>query len=250
MMDEGKYLYCVIQETGDRNFGPIGIGERENEVYTIGNRDLACVVSSTPMAKYVINRKNLTAHEKVIEEVMKGYTVLPVRFCTIATSAEEVRNLLNKRYQEFKNLLRSVDNKVELGLKVYWKNMDTVFKEIAAGSKRIQKLKSKGKSLTSKKTSEVGKEVKRILDKKRDEISEEITDKLKPLCTDIRMNNLVGDKMVFNAAFLVDQMREMEFDDHIENLSENDGAHLKVKYVGPTPPFNFIELDIPWGQEE
>lgn len=144
MMDEGKYLYCIIEESGDRNFGPIGIDERENEAYTIGNRDLACVVSSNPMTKYVMNRKNLTAHEKVIEGVMKDYTVLPVRFCTIATSTEEVRNLLNRRYQEFKNLLRSVDNKVELGLKVYWKNMDAVFEKIAAGSKKIQKLKSKG----------------------------------------------------------------------------------------------------------
>ena len=130
MEQEGKYIYCIIGTEQDRDFGPIGIGSRGDKVNTIGADDLAMVISSHPLMKLVVNRENLLAHEKVIEEVMKEYTVLPVRFCTIASSADEIRGLLFKRYREFKNLLRDMDHKVELGVKGLWKDMDGISKEI------------------------------------------------------------------------------------------------------------------------
>ena len=253
-MDQGKYLYCIIEEPGDRNFGRIGIGDREDEVYTIGSHDLAGVVSNTPMTQYVINRENLTRHERVIEEVMKDYTVLPVRFCTIASSVEEIRNLLNRRRQEFKNLLRSTVNKVELGLKVYWKKLDEVFVEITASNKQIRQLKEKkrrkGESPTLAESTEIGEEIKRRLEQKRNEVAEGILEQLRPLCTDVKTNGVAEDRMVLNSAFLVDRMREPEFDDQVEMLTEQHADRLKIKYVGPAPPFHFVELVIPWGQEE
>ncbi|MDI6889675.1 MAG: GvpL/GvpF family gas vesicle protein [Thermodesulfovibrionales bacterium] len=240
--DKGKYLYCVINESQGRNFGPIGIGDRGDEVHTLCFRDLACVISSTPMTKYVISRENLIAHEKVIEEAMKDYTVLPVRFCTVATSAEEVRNLLMKKYQELKNLLRSMDNKVELGLKVFWQDMENVFKEIGSTL-------SPPTSLSLDEKVDLGKRVKEALEKKREDEAEEILDVLRPKCVSLRSNKIVGDNMILNCAFLVDKAHEREFDDLIEDLSQKYKDRLKFKYVGPVAPFNFAELVIKWGQE-
>ncbi|MEW6674759.1 MAG: GvpL/GvpF family gas vesicle protein [Nitrospirota bacterium] len=253
-MDEGKYLYCVINESGERNFGPIGIGGRGDEVHTLCFRDLACVISSTPMTKYVISQENLIAHEKVIEEVMKDYTVLPVRFCTIATSAEEVRHLLMKKYQELKNLLRSMDNKVELGLKVFWQNMENIFKEISSTHKEIKSLKERltreSTALSLDEKVEAGKKVKVALEEKREAQSEDILDVLRPKCVDLHKNKIAGDNMILNCAFLVDKAHEREFDDHIEDLSQRYKDRLKFKYVGPVAPFNFAELVIKWGEEE
>lgn len=254
MPDEGKYLYCIIEEPSHRTFGPIGIGERGDEVHTLCFRDLACVISSTPMTKYVISRDNLTAHAKVIEKVMKDYTVLPIRFCTVATSIDEVRSLLMKRYQELKNLLRSMDNKVELGLKAFWLNMDAVFKDIGISDRGVkllkEKLQKKRKNPSLDERIALGEKVKKALKEKREAEAEEIIDVLKPKCIDLRLNGTVGDKMVLNSAFLVDRMQEQEFDDLVDNLTEKYKDRLQFKYVGPTPPFNFIDLVIEWGAEE
>jgi len=130
MEKEGKYIYCIIATSQERNFGPIGIGERGDDVLTIGYNDLSMVMSNHPIVKFVVNRENMLAHEKVIEEVMKEFDgVLPVRFGTIASSADEIRNLLDRRYREFKTLLRDMDHKVELGVKGIWKDMDVIFKK-------------------------------------------------------------------------------------------------------------------------
>jgi len=94
--DEGKYLYGIIATDEARNFGPIGIGGRGDEVGTIAYRDLSAVVSNSPMTRYVLGKENLLAHERVIERVMKEFTVLPVRFCTVAANAEEIRRLVGK----------------------------------------------------------------------------------------------------------------------------------------------------------
>ncbi|MBU1035281.1 MAG: GvpL/GvpF family gas vesicle protein [bacterium] len=253
-MNEGKYLYCVINESQSRNFGPIGIGDRGDEVYTLGFRDLACVISSTPMTKFVISRKNLIAHEKVIEKIMGEYNaVLPVRFCTVATSSEEIRNLLMKNYQALKNSLRSMDNKIELGLKVFWQDMENIFKEIAA-IKKIKKMKEKLiKSSISGNTDEkvsLGKKVKEILETKRDIEAENILEIFKNKCIEFRRNKIIGDKMILNCAFLIDKSHARDFDDHVEKLNNIYEDRLKFKYIGPVAPFNFVELDLKWGQQE
>ena len=253
-MNEGIYIYCVVNESQSRNFGPIGIGDRGDEVYTLGFRDLACVISSTPMTKFVISRKNLISHEKVIEKIMGEYNaVLPVRFCTVATSSEEIRNLLMKNYQVLKNSLRSMDNKIELGLKVFWQDMENIFKEIAS-IKRIKRLKEKLiKSSISVNINEkvsLGKKVKEILEKKREIEAEKILEVLKPKCIEFRRNKIIGDKMILNCAFLVDKSHARDFDNHIEKLNKIYEDKLKFKYIGPIAPFNFVELDLKWGQQE
>ncbi len=50
MSDEGKYLYGIIGTDAERNFGPIGIGGRGDEVGTIAYRDLSAVVSTSPLS--------------------------------------------------------------------------------------------------------------------------------------------------------------------------------------------------------
>lgn len=250
MIEEGKYIYCMVGTNEARNFGPIGIGNRGDVVSTVGYQDIGAVISNSPMTKYVISRENMTTHEKVIEEVMKDYTVLPVRFCTIATSAEEVRSLLRKRCLEFKNLLRDMDNKVELGVKVLWTNMDAIFQEIVDECGEIKRLKEKIADKSSGKTYaqriKIGEKVKNALEAKKEKEGREILNVLKKSSVNFRTNQLVDDRMIINAAFLVDKGWEKEFDNKVDELTVKYDERIKFKYVGPTPPFNFINIVVKW----
>ena len=250
MEKEGKYVYCIIESNEGRNFGPIGIGERGDIVSTIGFNEISAVISSSPMTKYVINRENMTAHEKVIEEVMKDYTVLPVRFCTIASSAEEVRTLLRRRYSEFKSLLRDMDNKVEMGLKALWKDMNQVFDELAENNQEIKGLKKRAETKSGKNGQNLkialGKAVKAGLEAKKEKESQGILKTFKRTAIDIQTNETFGDSMFLNAAFLIDRLREKEFDFLVEDLVKEYEERSKFKYVGPAPPFNFVNIVVKW----
>jgi len=53
--------------------------------------------------------------------------------------------------------------------------------------------------------------------------------------------------MLLNAAFLVEADRkERKFDNLINELSTKYEGRIKFKYVGPSPPCNFVELVITW----
>ena len=249
MEKEGYYIYCIIATSQERNFGPIGIGDRGNEVLTIGYDDLCMVVSNHPMTRFVVNRENMMAHQKVLEKVMTEFdSVLPVRFGTIASSADETRNLLDRRCKEFKNALRDMDHKIELGVKGLWLDMNTIFKEITEEKKDIQRLKKKiekeAKSKNVEAKMEVGKMVEAALQKKKEKESERIVDALRRTAFEHKLNRTTGDEMFMNAAFLVDKGREKEFDNIMDDLSEEFKDRIKFVYAGPLPLFNFVNIVI------
>jgi len=245
-MREGQYVYCIIGTGEARNFGPIGIGGRGDPVTTIAYRDLSTVVSSVPMSKYVVNKEIMLDHEKVIEAVMKDHTVLPVRFYTVAPNAEEIRSLLRRRYQEFKKLLRELDNKVELGLKALWKDMDAIFKEIVGENEENKVARDKvmagsGEDIGQDKAA-ISRRIKLALEEKKAKEREALLQPLRKVSSDFCLNIIHGDDMIMNAVFLVDRDREKEFDSCVKELGVHSADRIVFKYVGPAPPYTFVNI--------
>ena len=251
MEREGKYIYCIIESNEAQSFGPSGIGGRGNELHTVCFNDIAAVVSDSPIKKYPVSRENLIPHEHAIEEVMKTHTVLPVRFCTIAEDEAKVKRILEKEYDKFKNLLKGIQGKRELGLKVVLKE-DVIYKDILEKYKDIKVLKEKIATLPSEKTyfqrAKIGEMVEAALEKEKEIYREDILETLSPLALEVKTNNTYGERMIVNAAFLVERHKEAEFDQRVQELDATYGDKIKFKYVGTLPPFNFINLTINVGE--
>src|SRR4051812_34983394 len=47
--NKGKYVYCIIKTQAPLTFGPLGIGADPAHTHTVNYRDIAAVVSNTPM---------------------------------------------------------------------------------------------------------------------------------------------------------------------------------------------------------
>ena len=95
---EGKYVYCIIETAEPRSFGPMGIGGRGDDVYTIRHQGLAAVVSNTPLVVYDPTRENVFAHEQVNETVMHEFTVLPMAFGALFRTEEDIIELIRGTY--------------------------------------------------------------------------------------------------------------------------------------------------------
>ncbi|MEI6633068.1 MAG: GvpL/GvpF family gas vesicle protein [Chlamydiota bacterium] len=246
-MKEGKYIYCIIAAGKPDAFGPIGIGGRGDEVRSFGVNDVAAVVSNSPVKEYRVSRENTIAHEKAIEEVMKHHTVLPVRFGTIAESEDKMRKILEKEHDRFAQILRQMDGKKELGLKAVFKE-EFIYPSILEKYEHIRRKKEKIANLPADKTHyqrmEIGRMVEEALGKEREEYREKMLEFLAPVALDTKINATYGERMVMNAAFLVEERREEEFDRAVEGLVEKYGETIKFKYVGTLPPFNFVNLVI------
>jgi hypothetical protein len=150
-----------------------------------------------------------------------------------------VRSLLRSRYTEFKALLRELDNKVELGLKALWKEMEQVLRD-ALGNNASSEL-SREVSLPG---GEAARRARVALEGKKAEIADQVLQPLRPLAVELRLNRTYGDDMIMNAAFLVDRTREREFDARVERLSAEYSGSIQFKYVGPAPPYSFVNIVI------
>lgn len=249
MEQEGKYIYCIIQNGKSAVFDTAGIGEG-SRVYTISFNDLSAVVSDSPVKRYSVSRENLVTHERVIEEVMKASTVLPVRFATIAECEDKVRKILEREHDRFAVLLKNMEGKKELGLKAVF-NEDIVYKEILSNNEGLrmkkERLEKDARAARYQELIELGRLVETALIEEKTRYKEAILNTLGPLALGVKVNNTYSEHMIINAAFLVERQKEPDFDQKVGVLADDYADKIRFKYVGTLPPFNFVNLVIDTG---
>lgn len=204
--EEGKYFYAVISGSEENNLGEIGMND--DGVYTIPYRDLAAVVSDTPIEEYDLTEENVRRHEAVLRRVMEEYTLVPVEFGTVINNERILRRLLRRAYKPTKECLKFVDNMVELGVKAILKK-DIVY-----------------------------------FDKERIKItSTEILESLKKKARQSVSGELFSDRLILNESFLVDKDKVDDFSEEMAKIEESYPMY-KFLYSGPWAPYNFVYIRI------
>lgn len=247
MLNLGRYLYGVIACQEVHNFGRIGIGDTPTEVYTLPYKELAAVVSNTPIKTYDPIRKNAMAHEKVIKTVMQEFTIVPAQFGLVCKDEHEVKQVLREHYDDLQQKLNFLNGKIELGLKIWWKKelfQAEMFKSNPELGKQKQAIEQTAGEKYYVQAVDFGKLVEQTADKLRKHYEGLI---YKPLCEIAvagKLNKIIGELMILNSSFLVEKNREEEFDWKVNELFLAHREHLNFKYSGPWPSYNFVDLHI------
>ena len=239
----GRYVYCIIRASQPLKFGAIGMDEQWPDVYTINFRDMAAVVSDVPIAPLDSTRENVLAHERVNETVMREHTVIPMSFGTIFKTREDIVELMRSAYEAFADVLNKMQDKLEFGLKVLW-DRDEIVRTIELEDEDIHRLKSE---ISSQKGStyfarmQYGRLIDSALQQRSERYVAEFLQRLRDVSVASRVNRAIGDKMILNAAFLVQREMELAFDRRIKEIASSFDK-LTFKYTGPWPPYNFVNI--------
>ncbi|HET7746492.1 MAG TPA: GvpL/GvpF family gas vesicle protein [Vicinamibacteria bacterium] len=227
----------AAQVRADRDRGEPG------EVHTVHYKELAAVVSDTPIEVFDATRENVLAHERVNEAVMRKMTVLPMSFGTVFKTHGDIIELLKAAYDAFMDVLNKMQGKVEFGLKVLWER-DELLKDIEREDENVSRLKdeiSSQKGSTYFARMQYGRLVDAALEQLSERYVNEIFDQLRPVSVASRANKPIGDKMIMNAAFLVTREKEAAFDAKVKEIGARYDK-LTFKYTGPWPPYNFVNI--------
>ncbi len=199
----GLYVYCIIKYPGEKkSFGDIGFGE----VYTLEYRDFAPLVSNVPMKKYDVDEHNVSVHKKVVEHVMKEYSVLPVAYGMVFKNKKLLLVAMSAGYRAMQKAMKEIDNKVELGVKAFLPKEALEWNE-------------------------------------KDACKKDFIEALKKIAVQSKELKLFSERLVLNTSFLVDRGRIDDFSSEIEQLGTKY-TNLKVQYSGPWPPYNFVDIQI------
>src|SRR6266404_65757 len=241
----GRYVYGIVQSKEPVSFGRSGIGGSSETVYTVNYQDIAAVVSNTSVYILDPTRENALAHEHVIETVMKNYTIIPMSFGTVFRTDDDIRQVLKSIYVSLKDVLKQMAGKLEFGVKVNW-DRDQIIDELQQHDEELRKFHQEIVRKQLQSTYFARMQLGRMIDKALAEHAtlyvREIYEALRSCCVASRDNQPIGDKMIMNAAFLVERKREAEFDAVVNKLAKKYGKRLKFKYTGPWPPYNFVNI--------
>ena len=248
MSKQGTCIYGIIEEPREKQFSlDSAIG---NGISTISYKDLAAVVSSTPVTSYDRFDQSLVAselktHQLILENIMHDHTVIPISFGIIAKSENNVKQLLETAYVDFKDMLQEIDNKIELNVQVTCYEAG-ILNEVVSKNDTVKRLRQELFSASVENTDrlklEVGKAAASAFDELKGEYTNDILNTLKEIAVNSCPGKLADVNMIVNESFLVDRRLEATFDRKIDQLAEKYEGRLKFKYIGPMPPYSFVSL--------
>ncbi|HMC49057.1 MAG TPA: GvpL/GvpF family gas vesicle protein [Solirubrobacterales bacterium] len=167
----------------------------------------------------------LWAHERVIEDLMKASTILPMRFGSTVERAEALAAMLEQRQEEFIASLERVRGAVELSVRA---QLPTVA-EAGEPESRLGRHFGPGTTYL----------LERAHRQRRSEDAAELIHR--PLAALARRSTQKpgsGDPHGFKAAYLVDEGAVEAFAERVGNLNTTLGD-VKVSCTGPWPPYSF-----------
>jgi hypothetical protein len=167
----------------------------------------------------------LWVHERVVEELMEGATILPMRFGSTVDRPEALLAMLEQRGDEFIASLERVRGAVELSVRA---QLPSVTESVDAES-RLTRHFGPGTTYL----------LERARHQRRGEEAVELIHR--PLAALARRSVQKvgsGDPHGFKAAYLVDDGAVEAFAERVENLNATLGDR-KVSCTGPWPPYSF-----------
>jgi hypothetical protein len=224
------YVYGVT----DRGRTLRGSGVVDAPVDTVEHGSLAAIVSPVPSLHLRAKRRDILAHQDVLQRAFTKGAVIPFRFGTVFAGEDAVvSELLEPRHDDLARLLERLDGLVELSVRAYYVE-DAVLREIIQADQRVARLRGQGNDVA------LGEAVANALAARRAGEAATIERTLRPLADDAVIEAPRTEYELFRGAFLVPRADVDTFDAEMNVLAgERDGT-VVFKYVGPLPPHSFV----------
>ena len=246
------HLYGVT--TADAPRPPELKGRRDEPIRLVSDDELAVIVSDVD-AVASAGRSDLLAHAHVLEAYVEHATVIPMQFGVVLPHDDVVREqLLEDDREQLLMLLELFDGQVQLtvqGVHHEEPALREVLRRSPALMSERERLRGLPEDLDQEHQLRLGQAVEAALLELQAEDREMILDRLAPMALAVADNDTPGAHEVINAAFLVERDSRETFDVAVGELRRDVEARIRLRYVGPQPPYSFLDAaqagELAWG---
>jgi hypothetical protein len=239
----GLCVYGVMRSRQAPAVSAAGVEGRS--VRAIESGRIAALVSDAPPGLVKANRRNLMAHSNVLQEGVGAGCVLPMQFGVVMPDESAVKEeLLRAGEQELVAQLEAFDGLVELDLKIVCPEevlMRTILAERPELAALSVRLRGRPPDATYYERLRLGEFVSRASAEKREQLLRLVVDHVERLAVETDVGEPAHDQMLVNVAFLIHRARLPDVDQAVERANGELGPGLRLKYVGPLPPYRFVE---------
>ncbi|NLU75396.1 GvpL/GvpF family gas vesicle protein [Streptomyces sp. HNM0575] len=234
------YIYAITAADHPQNFeGLSGVGDPAGTIRTVKADKLSAVVSDAP-ENLRAKRRDLAAHQTVLERLMADGATLPMRFGLVGPDDGSVGYVLEENQDAYAERLSELEGCLEYNLKVA-RDEDDLLREIISGSEEIQRLRE-----TTIQHPEAQEEKVRLGELVSQEVQAhgeaEGRDIVERLSDGARRHAAAEPTQshFLNVSFLVGREHAAAFAQAVHEESERHGDAYSFNLNGPLPPYSFV----------
>ena len=246
--DGPLYVYGVVRAGESPGVEMPGVGE--GSILSVDHGGVAAVVSEVEEGPLAAAR-DLRAHWRVLEAVAQLTTVVPVRFGTVVASRGAlIEDFLAPQSARLRELLEEMRGKVQLNVKGFY-DEERLLRDVVGGSPAVARLRERVQALPEAAgyydRIRLGELVSEEVERRRQDDARVVVDRLAPLAVAAETEPASAADMAVNAAFLVDESAMDAFSAEVARLTEELQDRMRLRYVGPMPPYSFADAVIESG---
>ena len=247
----GTYIYGIVPTDKEVTVAVDGVSRQPGGIHTIPCNDIAAVVGPSDLDDYRgLGREELVRvlldHQRVVEQVMHSYGILPAKFSTVLADEQRVTELLTKGHDLFRRKLDEFEGCVQMEVVVQW-DLQEVFADIGRDARVVQ-LSALAEAAAKEQARElqirVGRMVGTLLAERRAAHQASLLPRLRECGREAVSNPCMDESMVLNLALLTDRDGQTRLDGLLPELDEEFGGRLVFRCVGPLPPYNFASVEV------
>jgi len=207
----------------------------------VRNGRVAAVVAAPPADRPLGRAADLLAHDRVLATLAATTAVLPMRFGTVLPDEDAVvEELLAARHDELVQQLDRIRDRLQFTVKARYEE-DAVLREIMATHPEITRLRERSAAGFDDQL-RLGEAVVGALTQLREQEAPAIVSELGP--HDGAVERAPGSpEELLNVALLIPATDVDRFVARVERLGEQHAGRIRIRLVGPSPAYDFVETD-------
>jgi Gas vesicle synthesis protein GvpL/GvpF len=233
------YVYGIVAAEHPCDIrGVTGVGGASSPLRRLDAGRTAAVIGDAP-PDLRARRRDVLAHQEVVDMLAAQGTVLPMRFGVLARDEKSLRDELVEESDTHLAMLRDLEGLLEYNIKAFVDD-DELIRHVALNDKHIRWLRSRTTETVDDRI-KLGEAVAESVQVQQHAIAEHILESLERKA--VRSSGGPPVKGVaLNASFLIHRASLAGFNQAIDDLAAGLGPTIRLQRTGPLPPYSFVSL--------
>jgi Gas vesicle synthesis protein GvpL/GvpF len=240
----GCYVYGILPGDVELNADIDGVGDPPGKVGLVRSGDLAALVSEVDLAQPLGSPEDLRAHQEILDSVIAGSPVLPLRFGAVLTNEDAVaQELLEPNHDEFAEALEQLDGRVEYVVKGRFDEralLEEILSQNSQALELAEQIRGADPDATRELRIQLGEIINNAVAQEREEGTRLLVSAMKDHCDADFVRDPTHELDAVNVAFLLDANKADELDRAVDEMRDRWEGLAELRVLGPMAAYDFV----------
>jgi Gas vesicle synthesis protein GvpL/GvpF len=238
----GWYVYGILPGDVELTEEVYGVGD--SEVSLVRSGHLAALVSEVDLSRPLGSPDDLEAHQDILDSIVTGSPVLPLRFGAVLASEDAVaEELLEEHRDEFAAALEELEGRVEYRIRGRFAEravLEEILSQDPEAAQLREQIRGKDADATREERIRLGEVINHAIEAKREEDTRALLARMADQSVASAVREPTHELDAVHVAFLVEADKADELEQAAEDLAAEWEGRVELRVLGPMAPYDFV----------